>query len=93
MKSVVISYTSLVWLGLVTLTAVSWILGERSHLASASPETITHMGIAMIVVAFIKVRFVGLHFMELGHAPWPLRLLFEAWVVVVCIILLVLYIQ
>jgi hypothetical protein len=36
-----------------------------------------------IVIGFVKVRFVGLNFMELRRAPWLLRLVFEGWVVAV----------
>ncbi len=44
----------------------------------------TLAGSLILLVAFIKVRFVGLYFMELRHAPIPLRLVFEGWCLVVC---------
>lgn len=34
---------------------------------------------SVIVVAFLKVRFVGTQFMDLRSAPWGLRLAFDAW--------------
>lgn len=39
---------------------------------------------ALLVLAFaaVKVRLVGLDFMELRHAPTPMRLAFEAYCVV-----------
>ncbi|WP_028079153.1 cytochrome C oxidase subunit IV family protein [Solimonas soli] len=73
-----------VWLLLIAATLLSWestTLGAWQHLAS----------VAVVVVAFLKVRFIGLDFMELRHAPLPLRLLFEAWVVMVCIAILYFY--
>ena len=45
----------------------------------------------VMVVAFIKVRLVGLDYMELRNAPLPLRLVFEAWSAGLCVIILTLY--
>ena len=70
---------TLVWFFLVAATGVSWYLGtdhavDNEQAASA----------AVLVVAFVKVRFVGMYFMELRHAPIPLRALYEIWCLVVC---------
>ena len=73
-----------VWLLLVVATLFSWEsahVGRDHRLATG----------AVLVIAFIKVRFVGLEFMELRVAPLPLRLIFEAWVVLACAALLILY--
>ena len=40
-------------------------------------------GIALLAIAYFKVRIVLLEFMELKHAPWFLRLSYEAWLCVV----------
>lgn len=85
MQAVVRSPTSLVWLALMLATAVSWWLGAH-HGVGVEEATI-----AVLTVAFVKVRFVGMYFMELRHAPLALRLLFEGWVVVVWAGLIVLY--
>jgi hypothetical protein len=39
--------------------------------------------VAVIIVAFTKVRLVGLDYMELRTAPPLLRYFFEAWILVV----------
>jgi hypothetical protein len=39
--------------------------------------------VAVIIVAFAKVRLVGLDYMELRTAPPLLRYFFEAWILVV----------
>ena len=70
--------TTYVWLLLVTATFVSWWLGTDHGFDSHKAATL-----AVMTVAFIKVRFVGLYFMELRDAPLPLRLVFETYVVVV----------
>jgi hypothetical protein len=77
---------SAVWLALVLITCVSWWLGTghgtTDHKLAA---------IVLMVVAFTKVRFVGMYFMELRGAPIALRTIFQLWCVVVCCIVLGLY--
>ena len=47
-------------------------------------------GSAILVIAFIKVRFVILDFMELRHAPRMLRSIAELWVAGMAAILITL---
>jgi heme/copper-type cytochrome/quinol oxidase subunit 4 len=76
---------TVVWLVLVILTLISWRVGTdaglHAHLAA----------LIVILVAFIKVRFVGLYFMELRDAPLPLRGLLEGYCIVVCTTLIIMY--
>ena len=60
--------TSAVWLLLTVATLLSWSLGTHHGLA-----------IAILVIAFVKIRFVGLYFMELRGAPPVLRAVFELY--------------
>lgn len=73
---------TIVWVLLMAATCTStWLLSQDG----ISP-TIAVVGIFLI--AAVKVRFVMLDFMELRHAPLPVRVAFEAWIVVVtCLIL------
>ena len=72
-----------VWLLLVGLTGVSWWLGAtQGHAGFSDPRYIT---VSLMVLAFFKVRLVILYFMEIRTAPLPLRCVFEAWVVLVCV--------
>ena len=73
---------------LVGATALSYgtsletaLLGER------------RAGSVVLLVVFFKARLIGLRFMELETAILPLRLLFEAWIVVMGTVLLVLFWQ
>jgi len=78
-----------VWAGLMIATLVSWWLGSEEGGepgAGASGATA-----AVIVVAFVKVRFVGRHFMEVRDAPLALRLILDVYVVLVCSMLVVIY--
>ena len=72
------------WLLLGLATLVSW----ESARSDAGLRLATS---AVLAIAFVKARCIGLEFMELRTAPLPLRLIFEAWVAVVCAALLALY--
>lgn len=78
----------LVWLVLMLVTIVSWLLSL--HPAGQVGPSLAG-GIFMIVLAFIKVRLVIIHFMEIDHAPLILRIICEAWVACGCIALGCLY--
>ena len=68
-----------VWLVLILATALSWQLGHGVGFGDRYP----YATVAIVIIAFIKVRLVFLDFMELRHAPLPLRLAFESWALVV----------
>ena len=88
MKSFLLSRTSLIWLLLVAATAVSWSMGHGIGL-----HTLHAAGAAIIFVAFVKVRFVILDFMEIRHAPLTMRIAGESWVAVICTVLILLYLK
>ena len=87
LRSLIRQPPTFVWLGLMLVTGVSWWLGT-DHGANHKLATIVVM-----VVAFTKVRFVGMYFMELRHAPLPLKLIFQGWCVVVCSVIIVMYLS
>ena len=68
-----------VWFILIAATLLLWYLGAEHGVQDAHLATVL-----ILIVAFIKWRFVGLYFMELRDAPVPLRLMFEAHCVIVC---------
>jgi hypothetical protein len=75
---------TLVWLLLIVITLATW----ESVGVTGGARLATF---AVLVIAFVKVRFIGLEFMELRHAPLPLRIAFEAWTVIMCATLVTLY--
>jgi hypothetical protein len=77
---------SVVWLGLIGLTLLSWWLGTDHGIHDAR-----FASVVVLLVAFAKVRLVGLDFMELRHAPLPLRLLLEGWCAIVCTAVVAMY--
>jgi len=74
------SRVTAVWALLVGATLLSFWLGTDHGLSSTEARSLI-----ILVVAFVKVRFVGLYFMELRTAPVALRALFEGWCLVVCL--------
>jgi hypothetical protein len=76
---------TLVWAVLLTLTFGSFVVGieQSADFAGAA-------AIAIIGVALLKVRLIGLHFMDVRIAPTALRVLFEGYVLVVFVALVVL---
>jgi Na+-translocating ferredoxin:NAD+ oxidoreductase RnfA subunit len=78
--------TTSAWLVLMVATGLGWWLGQAGQTSSQGMALATA---GVIVVAFIKVWIVGFQFMELRHAPRWLRHAFDAWIVAVCVALLV----
>jgi Prokaryotic Cytochrome C oxidase subunit IV len=79
------SRITVVWLALIAATLASWLLGVGHELP------INYAAITILVIAFFKVHLVGRYFMELRHAPVALLAVFEAWTVLVAVVLLSLY--
>jgi len=80
------SRVTAIWLLLIAATVCSLLLGTDNLIHAAKLASVL-----VIVVAFLKVRFVGLYFMELRSAPIQLRLIFEGYCLVVCAGLVVMF--
>jgi hypothetical protein len=74
-----------VWLLLVVATIVSWQVGIDHRIDYRLSTTL------VLVVTFVKVNLVGMNFMELRGAALPLRVIFNAFCVVVCAVLISMY--
>jgi hypothetical protein len=70
---------TVVWVVLVMATIVSWTLGTTHGMHNHALASVL-----ILLIALIKVRLVGLYFMELHEAPAALRGLFEGYCIVVC---------
>lgn len=81
--------TLTVWAVLVLATLISWYLGTDHGFSSKDGQSIATS--IVIVVAFVKIRFIGSDFMELRHAPAGLRRAFDLWTVAVCLTLVGFY--
>lgn len=66
-----------VWAVLVVATLLSWWLG--ADLGTGDDRRWS--AVVIFAIACVKVRLIGLHFMELLEAPGGLRRAFEAYVV------------
>ena len=76
---------TVVWAALMAATLVSWVLG------TAARGDVQAATAAALAIAFLKVRYVGLDFMEVRGAAAPLRAAFEGWVLVVGVVVVGLY--
>ena len=88
MTKLIANRVSLIWLLLVAATALSWEIGHGVGITDMRLA-----GSAIVVIAFIKVRFVILDFMEIRTAPLFMRATAEGWLVTVCTILVVLQLR
>jgi hypothetical protein len=70
---------TLVWVALVLATVLSWTI--RFEDADGGPTAQALTTLAILGVAFVKIHYVGMDFMELRHAPLALRLCFHVWAV------------
>ena len=86
MRDVLFNRLSLVWLILVGVTVLAW---EAGH---GMVDDLDLARAAVIGVAFFKVRYVILDFMEIRHAPVAMRMVGELWTVLVCAVLIGLYV-
>ena len=86
MASVFYNRITLTFLLLVTATALSWALGHGFGFTD-----LRYANTFIIVIAFVKIRYVFMDFMEVRHSPAWLRVLSEAWVLLVCVTVLTLY--
>lgn len=80
-----------VWFFLAILTALSW--GLADGIEPTTVSGVKYLAVGLLALAFFKVRLVIMYFMEILNAPWLLRGLFEAWVILVFTVMCFLYLQ
>ncbi|HUR04268.1 MAG TPA: cytochrome C oxidase subunit IV family protein [Nonomuraea sp.] len=87
MESAATKGSLIVWAALVVFTLLSFALGGE-HLI----DNKTLAAAVVIGIAAIKIRLVGLHFMELRGAPVALRAVFEGYCLVLFLALMGIYV-
>ncbi len=87
MIKVIRTPATVVWALLILATLVSWILGTQHGIHDH-----TLASVVILLIAFIKLRLVGLYFMELREAPVVLRGLFEAYCIIVCTVVVAVFV-
>ena len=85
MRAIIHTRTSLVWLILVVATMVALRAGFDL------PADLRLARVAVLGIAFIKVRIVLREFMELRAAPLPMRRVVDVWCIGVCGALIALF--
>ncbi|QTI69059.1 cytochrome C oxidase subunit IV family protein [Gordonia polyisoprenivorans] len=78
----------IVWVSLVALTCATLWLGIDHPLASVSVRLASSIA---ILLAFVKAWFIGMDFMEIRDAPAPLKVVFNAWIMLIGGGLVILY--
>lgn len=89
MKLVFESKETIVWVFLVALTLLTALLSDSYN--PSSPDLFKLTGVGLVLLAFFKVRFVVMYFMEISNAPILLRLIMDAWAIVLLIAIVSLY--
>ncbi|HUR72881.1 MAG TPA: cytochrome C oxidase subunit IV family protein [Sporichthya sp.] len=79
--------SAIVWGVLVVFTVISFLLGGEHLIDNRTLAAAIVLGIAAV-----KIRLVGLHFMELRGAPVQLRGVFEGYCVVLFLALMGIYV-
>jgi len=91
MISLLAKPVSAAWLLLMLATGLSWWLGLDQGVAADQQGDYRYISSGLIIIAFIKVRIVIRYFMEVREAPLALKLVCDAWVVLVCGTIIYLY--
>jgi apolipoprotein N-acyltransferase len=79
-----------VWLGLSGITLISWWIGsQHDHDAARLNAVVT---LSVLLIAVIKVRVIMREFMEVRHAPRLLRRFTDAWLVLLFVVLIAIYV-
>lgn len=71
-------FPTAVWLFLAAATLLSYASWNTGSLADARVA-----GGAVVVIAMAKAWLIGMRFMELDEAVWPLRMIFNLWIMTV----------
>ena len=91
MISLLLKPVSAAWLLLMLATGLSWWLGQGDSLSTPQTGDYRLISSGLILIAFIKVRIVIRYFMEVRQAPLALKLICDAWVLLVSGAILYLY--
>ena len=88
MTKILFTPASVIWVLLMSLTVLSWTLGEGLEV---DPNVQSAASMLIMAAAIIKVRMVVLHFMDVKIAPTFLRIGMELWFVVIFLLIAMFY--
>ena len=80
-----------VWLLLVLVTVLSLWLSSGQFAPGGTRHLRYTIGVAVVLIGFIKVWFVIRYFMQARSAPWQLRVICDGWLVIVFLSIVSLY--
>jgi len=76
--------------GVAVFVVLMALTGLTSLIAETRDARTTLTTALVLTVVAVKIHLVGTHFIELRHAPLPLRLLFHIWIVAIWTVIVVL---
>lgn len=76
LSSLMLSKASAIWLLLMLCSGLLWWLGFDHGAVQAIPYGVA----ALIAIAFLKIRFVVMDFMQVNKAPRLLHLILDGWI-------------
>jgi len=83
MSALIRSRTTVIWLLLVVATALSW--GMRQGVGVFDVQIVS---VAIIIVTFVKARFVIFEFMEIRGAPTWMHRVGDGWIMLITALLI-----
>jgi hypothetical protein len=90
MKTALNKRLLIVWL-ILTALSLGYLWIDHTADEHGAPRASTVVTISAIVIALIKVRIIMREFMEVRHAPALLRRITDAWVVIMAVVMIGLY--
>lgn len=78
MSTLIRSAATPVWLLLMAATVAGYAIGEDRPFGLSPGQA----SVTVLALALVKIRFIVRYFMEIRHAPLPLKFAFDAWIVV-----------
>jgi hypothetical protein len=90
MKTALNKRLLIVWL-ILTALSLGYLWIDHTADKHGVPRASTVVTISAIAIALIKVRIIMREFMEVRHAPALLRRITDAWVVIMAVVMIGLY--
>lgn len=76
-----------VYFWLLLLSLVGWWLSHEYFAAVGWESLSFYIPLGVLILSLLKVRLIVMNFMEIKSAPWLLRFAFEAWLLIVFLVI------
>jgi hypothetical protein len=76
-----------VYFWLLVISVLGWWLSHEYFTVLGWENISLYISIGVLILSLFKVRLVIMHFMEIKSAPWLLRFAFEAWLLIMFLVI------